>query len=541
MLRIHQLRLPLAQAGAADGALYRRLAAQRLRIPEDDVLAASVSRRSVDARDRGDVHFTLTLDVRLASEKAEKAMAAKFRPNQAAYVPNSEAETHSVFTQKIQPYDRNRPRPVVIGAGPAGLFCALGLAVRGARPLVLERGKPVEARAKDVETLERQGLLDPESNVLFGEGGAGAFSDGKLTCGLNDPMIRTVLQTFVECGAPEDITIAAKPHIGTDLLRGVLVALRQRLIELGGEVFFSHRVTGLTVQNGSVTGVQVVAANAEAPVSIATDAVYLAIGHSARDTYAWLQALGVPMQAKAFAMGVRIEHPQAMIDRAQYGSAAGLAGLPPAEYKLNVPTPDGRGAYTFCMCPGGQVINASSEEGLLNINGMSRHARGGENANAALLVGISPADFGTDDPLGGQALQRQIERAAFAIGGEYRAPCQRVGDFLAGKASTGFRGVRPSYRPGVVAANLTDCLPPFLTDNLRFALPRLAQRLRGFDSPDALLTAPETRSSSPVRLLRDARRQSALAGLYPLGEGAGYAGGIISAAVDGLKAALDAE
>ena len=391
--------------------------------------------------------------------------------------------------------------------------------------------------------LEKGAIRKPGDwkSIISGWGGAGAFSDGKLTCGLNDPMIRTVLQTFVECGAPEDITIAAKPHIGTDLLRGVLVALRQRLIELGGEVFFSHRVTGLTVQNGSVTGVQVVAANAEAPVSIATDAVYLAIGHSARDTYAWLQALGVPMQAKAFAMGVRIEHPQAMIDRAQYGSAAGLAGLPPAEYKLNVPTPDGRGAYTFCMCPGGQVINASSEEGLLNINGMSRHARGGENANAALLVGISPADFGTDDPLGGQALQRQIERAAFAIGGEYRAPCQRVGDFLAGKASTGFRGVRPSYRPGVVAANLTDCLPPFLTDNLRFALPRLAQRLRGFDSPDALLTAPETRSSSPVRLLRDARRQSALAGLYPLGEGAGYAGGIMSAAVDGLKAALDAE
>ena len=228
MLRIHQLRLPLAQAGAADGALYRRLAAQRLRIPEDDVLAASVSRRSVDARDRGDVHFTLTLDVRLASEKAEKAMAAKFRPNQAAYVPNSEAETHSVFTQKIQPYDRNRPRPVVIGAGPAGLFCALGLAVRGARPLVLERGKPVEARAKDVETLERQGLLDPESNVLFGEGGAGAFSDGKLTCGLNDPFIRTVLQTIVECGAPDDILFSARPHIGTDLLRGVLAEMRKR-------------------------------------------------------------------------------------------------------------------------------------------------------------------------------------------------------------------------------------------------------------------------------------------------------------------------
>ena len=540
MLRIHQLRLPLAQAGAADGALYRRLAAQRLRIPEDDVLAASVSRRSVDARDRGDVHFTLTLDVRLASEKAEKAMAAKFRPNQAAYVPNSEAETHSVFTQKIQPYDRNRPRPVVIGAGPAGLFCALGLAVRGARPLVLERGKPVEARAKDVETLERQGLLDPESNVLFGEGGAGAFSDGKLTCGLNDPYIRTVLQTFVECGAPDDILFSARPHIGTDLLRGVLTEMRKRLTALGGEVLFGHKATGFSLQNGRIAAVNAVAIPGNVPLALPTDAVYLAIGHSARDTYAWLRALGVPMQQKPFAMGVRVEHPQTMIDRAQYGTAAGLPGLPPADYKLNVPTPDGRGAYTFCMCPGGQVINASSEPEALNVNGMSLHARAGENANAALLVGVRPEDFGSDDPLAGIALQRAIERAAFRMGGGYAAPCQRVEDFLARRPSTGFGGIHPSYRPGVFPADIAECLPPFIADNLRLALPEMGKKLKGFDCPDALLTAPETRSSAPVRLLRDERRQSALPGLYPLGEGAGYAGGIVSAAVDGLRAALDA-
>ena len=540
MLRIHQLRLPLAQAGAADGALYRRLAAQRLRIPEDDVLAASVSRRSVDARDRGDVHFTLTLDVRLASEKAEKAMAAKFRPNQAAYVPNSEAETHSVFTQKIQPYDRNRPRPVVIGAGPAGLFCALGLAVRGARPLVLDRGKPVEARAKDVETLERQGLLDPESNVLFGEGGAGAFSDGKLTCGLNDPYIRTVLQTFVECGAPDDILFSARPHIGTDLLRGVLTEMRKRLTALGGEVLFGHKATGFSLQNGRIAAVNAVAIPGNVPLALPTDAVYLAIGHSARDTYAWLRALGVPMQQKPFAMGVRVEHPQTMIDRAQYGTAAGLPGLPPADYKLNVPTPDGRGAYTFCMCPGGQVINASSEPEALNVNGMSLHARAGENANAALLVGVRPEDFGSDDPLAGIALQRTIERAAFRMGGGYAAPCQRVEDFLARRPSTGFGGIHPSYRPGVFPADIAECLPPFIADNLRLALPEMGKKLKGFDCPDALLTAPETRSSAPVRLLRDERRQSALPGLYPLGEGAGYAGGIVSAAVDGLRAALDA-
>ncbi len=540
MLRIHQLRLPLEQAGAADGTLYRRLAAQRLRIPEGDVIAASVSRRSVDARDRGDVHFTLTLDVRLVSEKAEKTMAAKFRPNQAAYVPDSEAETHSVFTQQTSPYDRNRPRPVVIGAGPAGLFCALGLAVRGARPLVLERGKPVEARAKDVDALERQGLLDPESNVLFGEGGAGAFSDGKLTCGLNDPFIRTVLQTFVECGAPDDILFSARPHIGTDLLRGVLAEMRKRLTALGGEVLFAHKATGFSLQNGRIAAVNAVTLPGNTPLVIQTDTVCLAIGHSARDTYAWLRALDVPMQQKPFAMGVRVEHPQAMIDCAQYGLAAGLPGLPPADYKLNVPTPDGRGAYTFCMCPGGQVINASSEPEALNVNGMSLHARAGENANAALLVGVRPEDFGSDDPLAGIALQRGIERAAYRMGGGFSAPCQRVEDFLARRPSTGFGGVHPSYRPGVFPADIAECLPPFITDNLRLALPEMAKKLKGFDCPDALLTAPETRSSAPVRLLRNERRQSALSGLYPLGEGAGYAGGIISAAVDGLRAALDA-
>jgi hypothetical protein len=427
----------------------------------------------------------------------------------------------------------------VVGAGPAGLFCALALAACGARPILLERGKPVHERALDVAALEQHGLLNPESNVLFGEGGAGAFSDGKLTCGLSDPLIRTVLQTLVTCGAPEDILINAKPHIGTDLLRGVLVQMRERLAALGGEVRFSHLVTGLHLTDGRVTGAWV-RAGGGAPVCVETDAVFLATGHSARDTYEWLLRLGVPMQPKPFAIGVRVEHPQALIDRSQYGLMTGTTGLPPAEYKLNVPTPDGRGAYTFCMCPGGQVMNASSEEGHLNVNGMSQHARAAENANAALLVGVTPADFPAEGPLGGIALQRAIERQAFAVAGGYVAPCQRVGDFLAGKASASFGSVKPSYRPGVAMGDVAACLPRFAADGLRYALPKLEQKLKGFAHPDALLTAPETRSSSPVRILRDARRQSAVGGLYPLGEGAGYAGGIISAAVDGLKAALDA-
>ncbi len=539
MLRLHQIRMPLQDAADSDEALYRRLAAGQMRVPEGDVLSAQVSRRSVDARDQGDVHFTLTLDVRMASPKSEKALAAKFKPNQAAYVPDEEAQAHSVFALNAPPYGASRPRPVVVGAGPAGLFCALGLAVRGAKPLLLERGKPVETRTLDIAALEKSGMLNPESNVLFGEGGAGAYSDGKLTCGLSDPAVRIILQTLAECGAPQDILVSVRPHIGTDVLRQVLVQIRKRLLALGGEILFEHKVTGLTVQNGQVTGVQVVTASG-ASWAVATDAVYLAIGHSARDTYAWLRKLGVPMCPKPFAMGVRVEHPQSLIDRAQYGKAAGTAGLPPAEYKLNVLTPDGRGAYTFCMCPGGRVINASSEPERLNLNGMSLHSRCGENANSALLVGVRPEDFGSDDPLAGIELQRRVENVAFRMGGGYLAPCQRIEDFLQKRPSTALGSIHASYRPGVFPADLSACLPDFITDNLRLALPLLGRRLTGFDNPDALLTAPETRSSSPVRLLRDEKRQSALRGLYPLGEGAGYAGGIVSAAVDGLHAALDA-
>ena len=538
MLRLHQVRLPLDAAEYCDDSMCRALAADRLGVPKTRVVEATVSRRSVDARDKGDVHFTLTLDVSLADERAEATLARKFKPNQVSRVERDDAT--DAAHMPMQPYPADRPRPMVVGAGPAGLFCALGLALRGAKPILLERGKPVEQRMHDIDFLEAGGVLNPESNVLFGEGGAGAFSDGKLTCGLNSPLIRTVLQTFVTFGAPEDILVSARPHIGSDLLRGVLKRMREQLLSLGAEVLFDHRLIGIEQQNGSVTAAIVAAAGAPQPVRIPTDALYLAIGHSARDTYAMLAKLGLPMQPKPFAIGVRIEHPQGLIDRAQYGASHAHPALPPADYKLNVPTPDGRGAYTFCMCPGGRVINASSEDGLLNINGMSLHARNDVNANAALLVGVTPADFPGDDPLAGVAFQRQIEQDAYRVGGDaYRAPCQRVEDFLADRPSQDFGDVKPSYRPGVTLYDVAPCLPDFVRDNLRFALPRLGQRLRGFDCPDALLTAVETRSSAPVRLLRDATRQSALRGLYPLGEGAGYAGGIVSAAVDGLSAGMD--
>lgn len=533
MLRLHQLVLSLDDALHLDDALLRRLCAQRLKVREERIQEVRLKKRSIDARGREGAHWTLTADVLLKEAQGEEAIARKFRPNQVGYLPQTAfEEAKDVFSLSL-PAWRGK-RPVVVGAGPAGLFCALALAVRGARPLLLERGQAVEQRAADVALLESTGVLNPESHVLFGEGGAGAFSDGKLTCGLNHPLIQTVLQTLFTCGAPEDILLAQKPHIGTDELRNVLRSARQRLIALGADVRFGCKVTGLVLRDGQVTAVR--AGDEE----IETDHVFLAIGHSARDTYEWLYDMGLPMQPKPFAVGVRIEHLQREIDRAQYGASAGHRALPPAEYKLNVHTADERGVYTFCMCPGGQVINASSEAGGVNVNGMSMHARNGQNANAAVLVGVRPGDFGSDHPLAGVAFQRQIERAAFQMTGSLKAPCQRVGDFLQGKKTTAFGSVLPSYRPGVEMADISACLPGFVTDNLRDALGRFGQRLRGYDHPDALLTAPETRSSAPLRMLRNERRESPIAGLYPLGEGAGYAGGIVSAAVDGLAAGMEA-
>lgn len=542
MLRLHQLVLPLNDSLIFDEAMLRRLCAQRLHISPARIVSATVKKRSVDARGKDGVHFSLTADVLLRDTDAagEARIAQKFKPNQVAVVTDAPGKRPAdVFALPLPPRAKDRPRPVVVGAGPAGLFCALALAVRGARPILLERGQPVEQRARDVDALEAGGDLDPESNVLFGEGGAGAFSDGKLTCGLNSPHIRTVLETLAHCGAPEEILTAQRPHIGTDQLRVVLKNAREKLIALGADVRFGHKLTDLVLRDGRVAAVRVRHDGAED--EIVTDTVCLAIGHSARDTYEWLYALGLPMQQKPFAVGARIEHHQAMIDRAQYGAAAGHKALPPAEYKLNVPTPDQRGVYTFCMCPGGQVINASSEKGGVNVNGMSLHARAGQNANAAVLVGVRPGDFGSDHPLAGVEWQRAIERAAFEAAGGMRATCQRVEDLLAGRAGTRAGEVLPSYRPGVAYGDLRDCLPPFVVENLRLALPRLGARLRGFDHPDALLTGPETRSSAPLRMLRNERKESPIMGLYPLGEGAGYAGGIVSAAVDGLVAGMEIE
>lgn len=524
MLRVGNLSVPLS---ATEDEVVRQLL-RRLRIPREALLSWKIHKKSVDARDKDDVHFVLTVDVALAEEAAvlrrlKPGVAARVQPSPAVRLPRASFSAP----------------PLVVGAGPAGLFAALTLARAGARPILIERGKPVDRRAEDVARMAREGALDPESNVQFGEGGAGAFSDGKLTTGIKSPHQQAVLETFVRHGAPEEILVLAKPHIGTDLLRGVVASMREEILRLGGQVLFETRLMELILQGSRVMGA-VVRQGGEAR-EIATDTVLLCIGHSARDTMQALFRQGVHMAQKPFAMGVRIEHPQAMIDRSQYGRFAGHPALRAAEYKLAIRTPDGRGCYTFCMCPGGEVIAAASQPGGVAVNGMSYHARAGENANAAVLVGVRPEDFGDDHPLAGFVLQRSVEQAAYRLGGGgFRAPAQRLEDFLAGRASKGFGEVRPSYRPGVTPANLWECLPRFLAEDLKLGIVQMDRQLRGFALPDAVLTGVETRSSSPVRLSRDALRMGNLTGLYPVGEGAGYAGGIVSAAVDGIESALAA-
>lgn len=520
MLKLEQVKLKPEQS--AD--LLREKAAQLLRIPQDSILSCRVLRKAIDARPPLHIVYTLAVAV-----KNEKTVLRRCRDkNVALYAP----EYYSLPAPIGQAAS---PSPVVIGAGPAGLFATLLLASVGLRPILLERGQPVEQRQQDVERFWSGGALLPESNVQFGEGGAGAFSDGKLNTGTKDLRHRWILQQLVDCGAPESILTDAKPHIGTDMLHITLKNLRKKLTDLGADIRFGHRLEDINAENGHLKSIAV--SSAEGAYVLPVQHLILALGHSARDTVERLYSRGLQMEAKAFAVGVRIEHLQSRIDAAQYKEYAGHPALPASTYKLSCHLPEGRSVFSFCVCPGGQVVAAASEAQRTVTNGMSQYARSGKNINGGLLVNVTPADFGSDHPLAGIAFQRRLEEAAYRLGGGYTAPCQRVEDFLLHRPSSGCGIVQPSYRPDVYYTDLHQCLPDFICNALEQALPILDKKIPGFSHGDALLTAVESRSSAPVRILRDDHYESNIRGVFPCGEGAGYAGGILSAAADGMRCA----
>ncbi len=516
MIRIRDIALPPEH----NAHQLRFEAAQLLKIPNSRVRQVQIVRRSVDARKKPDVKIIYTVDVAVEGNEEKILRAARCKRASLARGEYYKPPKGGFSCEK---------RPVVVGFGPAGMFCALILAMAGCRPLVLERGDDAKKRHEKVTAFWAAGELDPRSNVQFGEGGAGTFSDGKLNTGVHNPRIGWILEQFVKAGAREDILYDAKPHVGTDVLLEVVQNLRRRIESLGGEVRFQSQVTGIRTEKDRLTALEV---NAEQWIEC--DTAVFAIGHSARDTFEMLRENRLPMEPKPFAMGTRIEQKQSKIDLAQYGREDPV--LPPADYKLVQHLAD-KTVYTFCMCPGGQVVAAASEPGRIVTNGMSYADRDGENANAALLVTVNPQEFPYDGPLGGMYWQRELEEKAFRVSGSYRAPAQKVADFLKRVPSTGPGAVIPTYRPGVHWCDLHEVLPESITRAMEEALPLLEQKLSGFAGADAVLTGPETRSSSPVRILRDETRQSALRGFYPCGEGAGYAGGIMSAAIDGIQTA----
>lgn len=522
-IKVSNIKLPISQGPETVAAVI----AQKLDIPKDAVRAVRMLRQSLDARKKNEAHFNIAAVVQLEA-KAQAHVLKRGDADVQLFVP---MEPYVLHTGS----EAVNGRIVVVGLGPAGLFAAYQLAKAGYQPLVIERGKPMAQRSNDVEQFWQSGVLQPESNVMFGEGGAGTFSDGKLTTRSKDARADVVLQTLCEFGAPQDVTYKAKPHIGTDMLRKVVSGIRREIEKLGGEVLFDARLTDIEAKDGCIHAVRV--ARQEQTERIPAAAVVLAIGQGARDTYEMLLAAGLPMQPKAFAVGVRIEHPQALIDQAQLGALAGHPRIGAAEYRLTGKS-GSRGVYSFCMCPGGFVVAAASQSEELVVNGMSYHNRSANNANAAIVVQVGPEDFGTD-PLAGMRFQQRLEQAAYrAGGGGFIAPAQRVEDFLQNRKTAAFGEVTPSYKPGVAGAMLSEVLPEYVTRGVQDGIRAFAAQLRGFDLPDAVLTGVESRTSAPLRILRDENGESiGMKGLYPVGEGAGYAGGIVSAAIDGMRAA----
>jgi uncharacterized protein len=534
MIRITEIKLPIELADTLKHQDDQIKAAilKRLAIPETDLLSFTIFKRGVDARKSHAILYVYSLDIEV---KNEAGLLAKYKHDQHINVA-PDTGYHFVAQNTLA----SKQRPIIVGFGPAGIFAALILAQSGFKPIVLERGKEVRKRTQDTWALWRKNTLNPESNVQFGEGGAGTFSDGKLYSQIKDPKHygRKVIQEFIKAGAPEEIQYVSHPHIGTFKLVGMVEKMRQTIIDLGGEIRFESRVDHIHIDNGQVQGVTL-----QTGEHIQTNHVVLAVGHSARDTFEMIYNNGIFVEAKPFSIGFRIEHPQGLIDRARYGKSYSedlLTKLGAADYKLVHHAKNGRSVYSFCMCPGGTVVAAASEPERVVTNGMSQYSRNERNANAGIVVGITPEVDYPDHPLAGMALQRQLESHAYIMGGRnYNAPGQLIGDFLANKPSTQLGEVTPSYTPGVTLTNLADALPEFAITAMREAIPEFAKKIHGFDLPDAILTGVETRTSAPIRIKRDDHTLQSIntKGLFPCGEGAGYAGGILSAGVDGIKVA----
>lgn len=523
MIRIHDLKI---YEDIANTDVFE-IAIKKAKIKKSDVIDWHISKKSIDARKKADVHYIYSIDMIIKKEenylKNNSKLITRINDTGNLFKNGLQLKTNSIHhLSKL---------PVIVGAGPSGLFAALTLVQNGLNPIIIEQGKPVEERQKDVETFRKTGFINSLSNVQFGEGGAGTFSDGKLTTGIHSPYCKKVLEEFVKFGAPEEILYLSKPHIGTDNLINIIKNMRNYIISKGGTFLFNEKVTDFEIVNNTIRAVY-------CSKKIETDTLILAIGHSSRDTFENLYSVGVAMESKNFSVGVRIEHLQEMINLSQYGSLTNLK-LPPASYKLAYHSPSGRSCYSFCMCPGGVVIASSSEPNTIVSNGMSNFLRDGTNSNSAILVNVTPDDFSDSSPLAGIYFQKDLEEKAFKLGGEnYFAPIQRVEDFLNNTKSKYIGNVHPTYIPGVTLSNLNDILPDFVSSTLKEAILYFDTKLNGFANPDSILTGVETRSSSPVKIIRNEKLISNIEGIYPCGEGAGYAGGIMSAAVDGIKCAL---
>jgi uncharacterized FAD-dependent dehydrogenase len=510
MIKITNIKI---KADLSDDELFEKIY-KKYKINKNDVTEKRIIKKSIDARNKADIFYNYSVELECKNENKIKNVQ----------IVKKEEPFKIIVNRK------SSKRPVIIGAGPAGLFSALTLAQNGIKPIIIEQGKTVDERKKDVEEFQKTGKLNTLSNVQFGEGGAGTFSDGKLTSGIHNPLCKNVLKEFYNFGAPEQILYINKPHIGTDNLINIIRNMRNEIIKLGGEFLFNEKVTDFEFENSKVTAVI-------CGKRIETDTVILAIGHSARSTFEKLYEKGVKMEKKNFSIGVRIEHKQSMINKSQYGEITKLK-LPPAEYKMAYHG-ENRSCYTFCMCPGGTVIASSSEPETIVTNGMSVYARNGENANSAVLVNVTPNDFKGESPLEGMYFQKDLEQKAFKLGGSnYNAPIQRFEDFENNVKSTHIGEIKPTYKPGVTLSNLNEILPDFISKTLIEGIKYFDKSIKGFAHPDAILTGVETRSSSPVQITRNENKQSNIKGLYPCGEGAGYAGGIMSAAVDGIKCAI---